>query len=303
MKQLLLSICLLFSSLVMAKENVTIIYGWNASDSVANYGRILAAEANKLQDKYNFILDARPGAGNAIAANYVKNTPNTILFTSPAFFIRPIFYPNESYNISDYKPFMPLCDGPMVVSSVKYKSWKEVPTDKPISIGTSGLGVASHLIALQLVEKYPNMMIVPFKSTSDALLAIISGQVDFGVAFLTDTEVWVKENKTVQAHILGTTGFTRINKYPTLVESGFPKSLGNSNLSHQLIVPKSIPDDKFREWRMILIKAANSTAVKDAYKADSCYFTSDVLDKDLTNWFNIRKERWSKLANSVKLDK
>ena len=53
---------------VWAKENITIYYAWGPADSVANYSRTLAAEANKLQNKYTFIFDTKPGAGGAIAA-------------------------------------------------------------------------------------------------------------------------------------------------------------------------------------------------------------------------------------------
>ena len=111
----------LFSLSIVAKETVTIVFAFGPADSVANYGRSLADEANQIQNKYTFVFDTKPGAGNSIAANYVKNTPNTILATSSAFFIRPIFYPNESYDISEFRELMPQCEAPMVIATQKYK--------------------------------------------------------------------------------------------------------------------------------------------------------------------------------------
>src|SRR6266705_3910661 len=100
----LFALVLLCTSVVsQAKENITIIYAYNIADSVANYHRALTIEANAIQDKYLFIFDARPGAGGAIASNYVLNTSSTILAHSTAFCIRPNVYPKESYDLSLFK--------------------------------------------------------------------------------------------------------------------------------------------------------------------------------------------------------
>jgi tripartite-type tricarboxylate transporter receptor subunit TctC len=144
-------------SLVMSKEVVTVVYSWTPADPAANYDRAIIKEANQIQDKYTFIFDARPGAGGGIAAHYVGNTPNTILATSSAFFIRPNLYPEQSHNINSFKEILPKCTAPFAVASGKYKSWKDVPTDKPLSIGISGMGTTTHVVATQLVKKYPNM--------------------------------------------------------------------------------------------------------------------------------------------------
>jgi len=61
----------LFSILSQAKETITVIYSWTAADTAANFHRSLVEEANRIQDKYNFVFDMRPGAGGSIAANYV----------------------------------------------------------------------------------------------------------------------------------------------------------------------------------------------------------------------------------------
>ena len=60
MKKLLLSALLgLMTLSVSAKENVTLIYSWSPSDSIANIDRMIVAEANKIQNKYNFLFDAK----------------------------------------------------------------------------------------------------------------------------------------------------------------------------------------------------------------------------------------------------
>ena len=66
MKKLLAAL-LLVASTAFAKDNITILYAFSPSDTTGNYSRVLTYEANKIQDKYNFIFDARPGAGGTLA--------------------------------------------------------------------------------------------------------------------------------------------------------------------------------------------------------------------------------------------
>ena len=269
MKKLLafiMSVCALTAS---AKDVVTIYYAWSPSDSVANYGRTIVDEANKSQDKYTFLFDTKPGAGNAVAANHVKNTPNTILFTSSAFFIRPNLYPNESYNLADFREIMPFCYGPMAVTSFKYKTWAEVPKDRPLNIGISGLGATSHLISLQIVSKY-------------------------------GADTWAKETNKQRVNVLGITGPKVINGYKPLANEGFPNILKSMDLPHHLVVPTSTPADKFREWRAILVKASQAQSVQDAYKVDSC-IANVLKDDELGTWYTAQVEQWKRLTAGVKL--
>jgi len=293
----ILSACALTAS---ARDVVTIYYAFSPADSVANYGRNIAEEANRLQDRYTFLFDTKPGAGNAIAANHVKNTPNSILFTSSAFFIRPNLYPNESYNLADFREIVPFCYGPMAVTSFKYKTWSEVPKDKPLNIGISGLGATSHLISLQVVSKYPDMQPIPFKSPSEAMIGMVSGSIDLNVDFISGAATWGKETGKQQLNVLGITGAKPVLGHRPLANEGFPAILKSMDLPHHMVVPTSTPADKFREWRAILVKAAQSQSVQDAYKVDSC--VPNVLrDDELAPWYAAQVEQWRRLTAGVKL--
>ena len=218
MKQIIGILALFFAANVYAKENIVITYAWGPGDSVANYHRTIANEANKVQNKYNFIFDTKPGAGGAIASNHVLNTANTILAHSTAFYVSPAVYPNESYDLSQFKSQYVHCMAPMAVTSSRYKTWRDVPANAQVSVGISGLGVTTHLAAAQLQQKYPNMAIIPFKSTNDSMLSMVGGQTDFHIGFISEAEQWSKENsnsgKTV--NVLGITGTRAINGYRTL---------------------------------------------------------------------------------------
>jgi tripartite-type tricarboxylate transporter receptor subunit TctC len=293
----------LFTLSATAKENITIFYAWGPGDSVANYHRTIANEANKIQDKYNFLFDTKPGAGGAIAVNHVLNTPNTVLAHSTAFFVRPVVYPNESYDLTQLKEQYVHCMAPMAVTSTKYKAWKDVAADAKVSVGISGLGVTTHLAALQLQKKYPNLNIVPFKSTNDSMLSMVSGQTDFHIGFISEAEQWSKDNAKAdrKVSVLGITGSKVVNNYQPLVNQGFDRSFADMNVGHHLLLPIKSDDARHKEFHTIFAKAAQTPAVRAAYAVDYCEPQTVQYDA-LPKFFNFHTEYWRKLSSGIKLN-
>ena len=281
-----------------ARENITIYYSWSASDTAANFHRVLADEANKIQDRYNFIFDVRPGAGGSIAANAVLNQPNTILATASAFFIRPNFFPNESHDIARFQELFPQCSAPAVITSKKYKTWADVPADRPISIGMSGMGTTTHLIAAQIAKKYPNLIIVPFKSTSEAILSVLSDSTDLAVNFMGDSAQYVESNRL---NVLGTTGSKTILGVTPLSQQGFTKDLDVMDVPAQLLVPKTFPESKAKEIRAIFVSAGKRQAVLDSYRPDYCQSNNQMADRDIQSWYVRQTQDWQRLTQGVSL--
>lgn len=303
MKKLLAALLATISLTATAKENIVIMYAWGPGDSVANYHRTLAAEANKIQNKYNFLFDTKPGAGGAIAANTALREANTVLAHSTAFFVRPNVYPNESYDLNLFKEQFVHCMAPMAVTSTKFKSWSELGQDAKPTIGISGLGVTTHLAALQIQKRYPNMVIVPFKSTTDSMLSMVSGQTDFHIGFISEAEQWSKENanKSVKVNVLGITGTKVVNGYVPMVRQGFDSTFGQMNVGHHLVVPKTVDSGKHREFYDIFAKASQAESVRKAYAVDYCDPQNVAYDQ-LDNFFSFHTDYWKRLSSGIKLN-
>ena len=298
MKKYFISACLIMlCSCALAKENVTIVYSWTAADGPANYSRAIIDEANRIQNKYTFVFDTKPGAGGSVAANHVRNTPNTILATASAFFVRPNFFPNESYDLNAYKEIYLQCTAPMAITSVKYKTWSAVPKDQPLTIGVSGLGTTTQLFASQIQAQYPKLKVIPFKSTSESLVSVVSGNTDLHVAFLGEVDAWQPRGLSV----LGISGSAPVRGFPTLVSQGFGQTVSDISVPFHLVVPATIPDAKFKEWRSILVRAGQSTVVTETYKIDSCH-SRDLKDDELSPWYHAQVAKWQRLSKGVKLD-
>lgn len=302
MKNLILSLILSAVSLsVVAKETVTIVYSWTPADVAANFHRTLVEEANRIQNKYRFVFDAKPGAGGSIAANYVATNNNTILATASAFFIRPNFFPSESHDLNAFKQLLPQCSAPGLISSIRYKNWNEVPKDRPLSIGVSGLGTTTHLIATQVAKRYPNMTVIPFKSTSEALVSVLSGNTDFAVNFLGDSEQYSKAGSPKKVYMLGITGEQTIAGVAPLISQGFPKALARMNIPAQLVVPRNTPDAKFTEWREILFRAAQAKPVQESFAKDYCQPINQMPTDQIQGYYHMQVVEWQRLSSGVSL--
>lgn len=294
----LLSVLALSSS---AKETITIVYSWTAADGPANYSRSIIETANKQQEKYNFIFDTKPGAGGSLAANHVLHTPNTILATASAFFVRPNFFPvAESHDLSSFRELYLQCSAPMAIASFKYKSWSEIPKDQPLTIGVSGLGTTTHLFATQIQKNYPLLTVIPFKSTSESLLSAASGNTDLHVAFLGEVETWGSDTSKRKLFVLGISGAETVRGFTPLTRQGFGKTVAEISVPFHLAAPITMSDEKFLELRNILVKAGHSQNVRDTYKPDMC-IPGNLNNSNLEPWYRNQVDQWKRLSTGVKL--
>jgi tripartite-type tricarboxylate transporter receptor subunit TctC len=301
MKYFLALLLSAFAISASAKENITIVYAWTAADGPANYSRSLVESANKIQNKYTFIFDTKPGAGGSVAANHIKNNPNSaVLATASAFFIRPNFFPNESHDLNGFKELYLQCTAPMAIAAFKYKSWDEVPKDRPLTIGVSGLGTTTHLFATQIQAKYPQLTVVPFKSTSESLLSAASGNTDLHVAFLGEVEAWGSDTSKRKLSVLGISGLEKVRGFPTLASQGFGKTVGDIKVPFHLTVAANMPDEKAAEIRKILLQAGSVASVRETYRPDAC-IPGTLDDSNLIPWYRAQVEQWRRLSTGVKL--
>ena len=298
MKKLLVAVALATSWAAHAQQTISIVWPFGMGDTQAQYSRSLVEELNKTQKKYTFILENKPGAGATIGAKHVLANPNTVLSASTAFFVRPNFYPAESHNVADFRPLMTQCAAPMLIVSKKFKSWKEISRDQKINIGISGMGATSHLMAMEIVKRYPNAAPIPYKGTREASIDVIAGNLDLSVAFLGEVEGFLEKGELTA---LGISGKRSVQGIPTLESQGFA-GVGEVVNMHSLQVPKTMPDAQYAELRSMVVGAARAETVQKAYAVDYCEPSN--LDSAATQrWFDNQTALWKRLSQGVKLDK
>jgi tripartite-type tricarboxylate transporter receptor subunit TctC len=281
---------------VHAQQQISIIWPFGMGDTQAQYSRSLVEELNKAQTRYTFILENKPGAGATIGARHVAATPNTILSASTAFFVRPNFYPNESHQVTDFRALMTQCAAPMVIVSQKYKSWRDIDRNQRITIGISGLGATSHLMAMEIKKLYPNAEPVPYKGTREASVDVVAGNLDLSVAFIGEVEGFLDDGRLVA---LGVTGHRPVRNIATLESQGFA-GVGEVVNMHSLIVPKTMPDAQFRELQALVNAVVSAPSVQRAYAVDYCA-ASRLGQVQTRDWFEGQIQLWKRLSQGVNI--
>jgi tripartite-type tricarboxylate transporter receptor subunit TctC len=297
-KKFLIAGAVALTAMVSQAEQISIVWPFGMGDTQAQYSRSLVEELNRTQKKYTFILENRPGAGATIGAKYVVTTPNTILSASTAFFVRPNFYPEDSHRVSDFRPLLTQCAAPMLLVSKKYRSWNEIDRNQKINIGISGLGATSHLMAMEIVKRYPNAVVVPYKGTREASIDVIGGNIEMSVAFLGEVEGFLDKGELTA---LGISGRKTVRGIATLESQGFT-GVGEVVNMHSLQVPRTMPEAQYQELRGMVLQSARKDAVQRAYAVDYCD-PSNLNTSATQIWFDSQVALWKRLSQGVKLDK
>lgn len=298
MKKLLIALATIFiSGLAVAQQQVPSVWAFNIANVQGSYYRALLEQANLNQTKYQFVPEHKPGAGGSIAAAYVNNSDRIVLLgTAAAFFVRPYLYDNAGYMFDQFRPVYLIANSPVALTS-KSKDLKTILAQDRIAIGTAGPGSGTHLFALKFKERHPekNIIVVPYKSSTEALQDVLGGHVDLAYEFLGDAEA-----KGVR--VLGTTGAKKIKNYPMLKDMGYPDNAELIGVYH-ILVKKDVSDEVVRELRAIFNEAEKSTRFQELYRSDYSFKPVLKTERDYTDWYNANIKTYRALiTKDMKLD-
>jgi tripartite-type tricarboxylate transporter receptor subunit TctC len=280
MKRFLLVLLLSVSTIASAQQQVPSIWAFNIANIQGSYYRATLEEANAIQKKYQFIPEHKPGAGGSIGATYVLTQDRlSLLGTAAAYFVRPYLYSNNSYKFDQFTPVHIMATSPAALVT-KNKELHEIIKQDKISIGTAGPGSLTHLMALKFKEYFPEKMviIVNYKSSTEALQDVLGGHTDLTFEFLGDAE-------SRNAKVLGVTGRNKIKSYPLLKDIGYPNQADLVGV-YLILAPKDTNPNTVTELRNIFLEAEKSAKVQELYRAD--YSAKPVNLKtavDYQNWY------------------
>ena len=215
---------------------IKLVVAFTAGGTTDFVARLLAERLRTLLGQ-PVIVENRPGANGAIAAEYVaKSDPDgyTLFFTTVgAVAINPALRSNLAYDpIKDFAPVgMAVFNSTMLVvnAAMKVNSARELAAlakQRPgaITIGITGLGAISHL-GLELFQAAAGVKFqaVPYRGAAQAVTDLLAGQVDglFG-----DVPTIISQVKAGKLKALAATSRERSDK-PTFVEQGFADTVAN----------------------------------------------------------------------------
>jgi tripartite-type tricarboxylate transporter receptor subunit TctC len=161
------------STSVLAVETITIVSPYSASHSGTPATFRIVEEANRSQNKYNFIVDFKPGGEQIIAVKHMDAQPqNRLAIIAPKFVEHTR---SGKLTRSDYIPIHALGDACWAVitnTGNMNQGISSLRGQQELTVGGVGIGNAAHITALELGEHFNfSVRYIPFKSNFDALKA------------------------------------------------------------------------------------------------------------------------------------
>ena len=210
---ILLSIAMITTA--QAQETIEWVHAHGAA-SAATPGYIaVIEEANRMQKKYVFVNQFKPGGDGVVATNYVDERPQHRI-TSTTGAIADGFVTGR-IDGSQYKPVQGLWDVCWAAASTLAL---DAPQAKPVMASASSQGSLAHYIALGLMDRYRfELNMVYFRSNAEGFVNMAANN---GVTLAADRVKTIDDFKTKNPQIqtVGLHCPVRHPRYPNIKTFG-----------------------------------------------------------------------------------
>ena len=253
---------------------VRMLVGFTAGSGTDVTGRLVAQKLSE-QLGQPVIVENRPGAGGGIAIEAVAKSPPdgyTLLLMSASGTTLAALRPNLPYDLArDLAPVSLVATGPLILvihPSLPARSVKELlalARARPgkLSYGSSGVGSATHL-AGALVCLMANVSIahVPYKGTSDSVVATVAGQIEMSFNSVTGVLALLEAGRLRALALTSARRSPLLPAIPTLAESGLP---GYDRATwYGVLAPAGVPKEIVMRLNALIDQGVNTTEMKEA---------------------------------------
>ena len=198
------------------------------------------------------VVDNTSGASGSIGSAKVaraKPDGHTLLMIHVSHATNPVLIKNLSYHpVNDFEPIGSATEGPMVVVARKDFPAKDVKefvayvkaNAAKLSMGQAGVGSASHLCALMLMNALDvKLTEVPYKGTAPGLNDVMAGQLDLMCDQTSSTLPLIQAGKLKVYAAAGKSRLASMPDVPSLQEAGVKGF--DISISFGLYAPKGTP--------------------------------------------------------------
>jgi tripartite-type tricarboxylate transporter receptor subunit TctC len=219
------------------------------------------------------VVENRAGAGTSIGASFVQREPadgyTILMATNSTLVTNRYLYKNLPYDPDGFDPIGMVGIGPLVLLSspkAPFGNTKELvdyARQHPgkVTFATFGPGTSSHLAAeLFKSQTGTDMLHVPFKGATQALPALISGDVDI---FFDMVATGMPQADAGKVKAFGITSTGKLDSEPQLVplaEQGYPKF--DITAWFSFVAPRNTPPEALGKLRTALVNALKDETVR-----------------------------------------
>jgi tripartite-type tricarboxylate transporter receptor subunit TctC len=220
-----------------------------------------------------FIIDNRAGASGTIGVAIVAAAPPTgysLLVNPSSHTSVPAVMRNLPYDAArDFAGVTMLAESPLALVASRSRGVKSVSEliaaakAKPgsVTFASAGVGTATYLSA----EKFRraagfDALHIPFKSTTDALVEVMAGRIDYTYTALVSALPGIQDGRLVPL-ALASRRSPVLPNVPTIVEAGVPKA--DYSLWFGMLAPAKTPRDIVNRLNRETVKVLSSPEMKE----------------------------------------
>jgi len=271
-------------------RTIRIVVGFTPGGAPDVTARVLAQSLSE-QWKQPVVVENRPGAGSAVAAQYVANAvPDgyTLMSVTNAHAVVPAINPRLSYDaVADFAPITMTSSAPkwVVVSpALGVKTLKDFVAHakaKPglMNYSSSGGGSFMHFGAAMFNNALGiEALHIPFKGPPEAITEVVAGRVQYAVSPIGASSSLVRDGKLIALAVLSAQRLPDFPNVPTAAEAGFP-SIEQSTWTAMLAPAKTPAPIVAKLNRAIsdLLRQPNVKKKGEAFGIDPVATTPDEL--------------------------
>lgn len=214
---------------------------------------LLSRELESLlsNSKYKFVIEYRPGAGGAVAAEYLaKVRHETVIMTiTPGVIANPIINHSDIYDVVHDFVFVGYVGAePLIMVTNKrtkitnYQQFLTTAAGTRLPYASPGIGSSGHLSAAIIAGHNPNLFNVPYKGSASMLTDLITGNTAWAVDSEAVLGPYIQNHDLVPIAVYGARRLAKYPSVPTLRQLG-------------------VNDQQFYRWHIVLANLDADPAV------------------------------------------
>jgi tripartite-type tricarboxylate transporter receptor subunit TctC len=183
--------------------------------------------------KQQFIIDSKPGAGGAIADEFVSKSAAdgyTLLFQSQSISVHPSLSKPRYDALNDFQPMAKLISQAFVIVStpkLPVRNLREAVSysmSQPNGLNAATPGAATYLtgVLFKLVTN-ARLTLVPYKGGAPGSFAVMSGETDLGFMDIPSIASHINSGKVNALAVTTIRRVKMIPNVPTATEAGIPE--------------------------------------------------------------------------------
>ena len=258
------------------------------------------------------VADNRAGAGGNIGSELCAKSPPdgyTICMMTVAQSISPSIYPKLGFDpLRDFAPVTLMATLPsllMVHPSLPVKNVKELVAlakAKPATLtyASTGNGTSPHM----LMEMFKwmaggiNLVHVPYKGASPAMIDQISGQIDVAFSTAIAALPFVQQGKVRAIAVSTKDRFAPLPDLPTVEQGGIKGYDGSS--WQGVVMPANTPRDMIAKANAELVKMLKSSDMKEKILLQGGIAIGNSPD-EFAAYMKSEIDKWAKVAKAAKV--